>query len=179
MISDRLYSLSPISSARSSLLYTLVLIEYSWFFRLFCAFTHADAKITQGKFALNTNMDYMALIRGMRMRGGAAETVDVAIPEGYTVSQIIELLAEKGVGTAEDLTEIAEDYVFEDYEFVDNENLGSLSRLEGYLFPDTYKSGLPGWPQCPDWQWAWGADPCAGRGYRGCPGWWSTGSGST
>ena len=114
------------------------LIEYSWFFRLFCAFTHADAKITQGKFALNTNMDYMALIRGMRMRGGTAETVDVAIPEGYTVSQIIELLAENGVGSEEDLAEIAENYVFEDYEFVDNENLGSLSRLEGYLFPDTY-----------------------------------------
>ena len=33
------------------------LIEYSWFFRLFCAFTHADGKITQGKFALNTNID--------------------------------------------------------------------------------------------------------------------------
>ena len=114
------------------------LIEYSWFFRLFCAFTHADAKITQGKFALNTNMDYMALVRGMRMRGGTAETVDVAIPEGYTVSQIIELLAENGVGSEEDLAEIAENYVFEDYEFVDNENLGSLSRLEGYLFPDTY-----------------------------------------
>lgn len=114
------------------------LIEYGWFFRLFCAFSHADAKITQGKFALNTNMDYMALIRGMRMRGGKAETVDVAIPEGYTVSQIIELLAEKGVGTAEDLTETAKNYVFEEYDFVDNENLGSVSRLEGYLFPDTY-----------------------------------------
>lgn len=114
------------------------LIEYDWFFRLFCAFSHADTKITQGKFALNTNMDYMALIRGMRMRGGKAETVDVAIPEGYTVSQIIELLAEKGVGTVEELTDTAQNYVFEEYDFVDNENLGSVSRLEGYLFPDTY-----------------------------------------
>ena len=114
------------------------LIEYSWFFRLFCSFSHADTKINQGKFALNTNMDYMALIRGMRARGGKAETVDVAIPEGYTVSQIIELLAEKGVGTVEELTDTAANYVFEDCDFVDNENLGNISRLEGYLFPDTY-----------------------------------------
>ena len=114
------------------------LIEYGWFFRLFCWFSHADTKITQGTFTLNTNMDYMALIRNMRSRGGSAVTVDVAIPEGYTVSQIIELLAKKGVGTEEDLTDIAENYVFEEYAFIDNENLGSISRLEGYLFPDTY-----------------------------------------
>jgi len=114
------------------------LIEYGWFFRLFCWVSHADAKITQGTFTLNTNMDYMALVRNMRSRGGSAVTVDVAIPEGYTVSQIIALLADKGVGTEEDLTDIAENYVFEDYPFVDNENLGTISRLEGYLFPDTY-----------------------------------------
>lgn len=38
----------------------------------------------------------------------------------------------------EDLTEAAKNHVF-DYTFVDNENLGSITRLEGYLFPDTYE----------------------------------------
>ena len=124
------------------------LIEYDWFFRLFCYFTHADAKITQGTFSLNTDMDYMALVRGMRSRGGAAVTVDVSIPEGYTVSQIIKLLAENGVASEEDLTETAQNYVFEDYKaFVDNENLGNVSRLEGYLFPDTYNFYVGGRPE--------------------------------
>ena len=125
------------------------LIEYEWFFRLFCKFYDADVKITQGTFTLNTDMDYMALIRNMRTRGGAAVTVDVSIPEGFTVAQIIHLLAENGVGTVEDLTEVAENYVFDnkDYPFVDNENLGDISRLEGYLFPDTYTFYVGGRPE--------------------------------
>ncbi len=114
------------------------LIEYDWFFRLFAWFSHADTKLTTGTFVLSTEMDYMALIRSMRTSGGKTETVTVTIPEGYTVRQIIDLLAEKQVGSVEDLTETAANYVFEDYAFLDNENLGDPTRLEGYLFPDTY-----------------------------------------
>ena len=62
----------------------------------------------------------------------------LTIPEGYTVQQIIDLMEKNGVGTKEGLTETAENYVFDDFDFIDNENLGSISRLEGYLFPDTY-----------------------------------------
>lgn len=113
------------------------LIEYPWFFRLFSVFYKSSTKIKPGTYTLNTDMDYMALVREMHTTG-SAETVDVTIPEGYSVQQIIDLLAEKGVGTVEDLTETAQEYVFDDYPFIDNENLGSISRLEGYLYPDTY-----------------------------------------
>ena len=125
------------------------LIEYDWFFRLFCKFYHADTKITEGTFTLTTDMDYMALIRNMKAVGGSAVTVDVSIPEGFTVSQIIELLAENGVGTVEKLTDVAQNYVFDqaDYPFVDNANLGDISRLEGYLFPDTYNFYVGGRPE--------------------------------
>ena len=122
------------------------LIEYPWFFKLFCRFYHADQKINQGTFTLNTDMDYMALIRNMRSRGDSAVTVDVTIPEGFTVRQIIELLAEKEVGSVEDLTETAASYEF-DYAFLDSENTGSVSRLEGYLFPDTYNFYVGGKPE--------------------------------
>lgn len=115
------------------------LIEYDWFFRLFAWFYHADTKIAQGTFSLNTEMDYMALIRSMRTTGGKTETVQLTIPEGFTVAQIIDLMAENGVGTVEALTETASTYEFDGYVFVDNKNLGSISRLEGYLFPDTYE----------------------------------------
>ncbi len=110
----------------------MVFPPFAWFY-------HADTKVSQGAFLLNTEMDYMALIRSMRTTGGKTETVDITIPEGYNVKQIIELLAENGVGTVEDLTETASSYEFDEYVFVDNENLGSVSRLEGYLFPDTYQ----------------------------------------
>lgn len=115
------------------------LIEYGWFFRLFAWVYHADEKIAQGTYTLDTDMDYMALIRGMRSQGGTAVTVEVAIPEGYNVNQIIALLAENGVATEEALTDAAANYEFQDYPFLDAEQLGSVSRLEGYLFPDTYE----------------------------------------
>ncbi len=122
------------------------LIEYPWFFKLFCRFYHADQKITQGAFTLNTDMDYMALVRNMRTRGDSAVTVDVTIPEGYTVKQIIDLLAEKEVGSVEDLTETAANYAFE-FDFLAGESKGSVSRLEGYLFPDTYNFYVGGKPE--------------------------------
>ncbi len=117
------------------------LIEYKWFFRLFCAVANAEEKIGEGTYTLNTDMDYRALITGMVSKSGGsmtADTVRVTIPEGYSVQQIIDLLAEKGVSDKEDLEDAAMNYVYDDYDFVDNENLGSISRLEGYLFPNTY-----------------------------------------
>ena len=66
-----------------------------------------------------------------------AETVTVTIPEGYTVMQTIRLLAEKGVNTEENLLEAAKTATY-DYSFIDNKS-EDISRLEGYLFPDTYE----------------------------------------
>ncbi len=122
------------------------LIRYPWFFRLFGWLYKADEKVMEGTYTLNTEMDYMALVRGMRSRGGSAVTVDVSIPEGYSVRGIIDLLAENGVGTKEELTECAENYEFEDYAFLSGET-GSISRLEGYLFPDTYNFYVGGRPE--------------------------------
>ena len=115
------------------------IIQYDWFFRLFAWFYKGDEKVKQGTYSLNSDMDYMALIRGMRgASGGSAVTVDVSIPEGYSVKQIIALLAENGVASEESLMDAAANYVFEDYAFIDNNKLGDVSRLEGYLYPDTY-----------------------------------------
>ena len=115
------------------------LIKYKWFFRLFAAFSNAEEKIGIGTYELNTDMDYRALIVGMHSSSGNlnADTVTVTIPEGYTVRQTISLLAEKGVNTEEALTEAAQTANF-DYDFIDNDS-EELSRLEGYLFPDTYE----------------------------------------
>ena len=115
------------------------LIEYKWFFRLFAAVADAKDKIGIGSYELSTEMDYRALIVGMHSSSGNlnSDTVRVTIPEGYTVSQIIKLLAENGVNTEENLLEAAKTSTF-DYDFIDNDS-EDISRLEGYLFPDTYE----------------------------------------
>ena len=115
------------------------LVKYDWFFEIFAAVTKAEEKIGIGTYTLNTDMDYRALILGMRSTSGnmKAETVKVTIPEGYTVEQIIKLLAKNGVASEKDLLEAAKTADFK-YSFIDNES-EDLSRLEGYLFPDTYE----------------------------------------
>ena len=115
------------------------LVNYDWFFEIFATVTKAEEKIGIGTYTLNTDMDYRALILGMRSTSGnmKAETVKVTIPEGYTVEQIIKLLAKNGVASEKDLLEAAKTADFK-YSFIDNES-EDLSRLEGYLFPDTYE----------------------------------------
>ena len=115
------------------------LIKYKWFFKLYAGISHADRKIGIGTYELNTEMDYRALILGMHNSSGnlTAETVTVTIPEGYTVMQTIHLMAEKGVNTEENLLEAARTATY-DYSFIDNSS-EDVSRLEGYLFPDTYE----------------------------------------
>ena len=98
----------------------------------------SDTEVVAGTYELNTSMDYHALLTAMSARSGARKTVNVTIPEGYSMQQIFELLEEKNVNTVEALTEAAanEDY---DYDFLANKEKGDASRLEGYLFPDTYQ----------------------------------------
>ena len=114
------------------------LINYKWLFKLVGRLSHAESKIGIGTYTLNQDMDYLALIAAMHNASGNlnAEVVRVTIPEGYTVRQTIALLASKGVNTEEALTEAAKTASFT-YDFI--KDTGELSRLEGYLFPDTYE----------------------------------------
>ena len=114
------------------------LIQYKWFFKFFGGLANANDKIGIGSYKLSTEMDYMALINAMHNSSGGmnTDTVRITIPEGYTVQQIIALLAKNGVNTEESLTEAAQTATF-NYDFIDNTSQ-DISRLEGYLFPDTY-----------------------------------------
>ena len=124
------------------------LIDYEWLFRIFSWVYNSEEKVGAGTYTLSSEMDYMALVRGMRPVNTAskAETVTVSIPEGYNVRQIISLLAENGVSSEEALTDAAANYQFKDYPFIRDDLLGSVTRLEGYLFPDTYEFYVGGNP---------------------------------
>lgn len=120
-------------------LYKDGLIKYKFLFKLYANFSHASEKITAGtSFELNKNYDYRALVNGMNIHGGKRVEIDVTIPEGYTLKQIFELFAANRVCTEDELWETAANYDFK-YDFLDASTLGDKHRLEGFLFPDTYK----------------------------------------
>ena len=90
------------------------LIEYKLLFKLFAAFTHGADKVTMGTYTLNTDMDYRALLYGMSANSATkAELERVASEHDYAFS------------------------------FLQDIPLGSASRLEGYLYPDTYTFNTP------------------------------------
>lgn len=73
---------------------------------------------------------------------GISKTVKVTIPEGYSQSQIFELLVSKGVtSSVEDLYKVSEEYDYSYYPLISQieENVNRCFRLEGYLYPDTYE----------------------------------------
>lgn len=117
------------------------LIDYPWLFKLVGRLSNAESKIGIGTYTLNQDMDYLALISAMHNASGNlnADVVKVTIPEGYTVREIIDLLAEKGVATKEDLEDACANFAYEDYDFLDDDKLGSIDRMEGFLFPSTYE----------------------------------------
>ena len=113
------------------------IIEYKWLFKVFCAVSNADIKIDPGTYELATDLDYRALVKNMQVGTGAMITTKVMFPEGYTMQQVFEKLEEEGVCSVEDLYEAASDWVY-NYSFLEWSEVGDKTRLEGYLFPDTY-----------------------------------------
>lgn len=114
------------------------LIQYQWLFEFFCRISHADQKVTPGNYELKSSFDYRALIQNMRAGSSATVTIDVTFPEGFTMEQIFRRLEEKEVCSYEDLMEAAANYKY-NYSFLDSEAIGDPTRLEGFLFPDTYQ----------------------------------------
>ena len=118
------------------------LIEYKWLFRLFSAVSGGSDKVTMGTYTLNTDMDYSALLNGMSANSATKAEVTVTITEGMNLSQIFELMEERGVATAENLNEQAANYDYA-FDFLQDIPLGDANRLEGFLYPDTYQFYTP------------------------------------
>ncbi len=119
------------------------LINYKGVFKLTSGFFKYKSYVEPGSYDLNSDMDYRALIRNMHDwdadSKAAQGLVDVTIPEGYTVREIIDLLAANGVATVEELEDACANFEFADYDFLDSDQLGSIDRMEGFLFPTTYE----------------------------------------
>ena len=114
------------------------IIEYKWLFKIFARISNANIKMDPGIYDLNTSYDYRALVTKMQFGSDSQETTQVTFPEGFSMEQIFTLLEQNYVCKKADLYEAAANYEF-DYDFLEGIPLGDASRLEGFLFPDTYE----------------------------------------
>ena len=113
------------------------IIKYKWLFKLFGSVYNADEKIDPGTYELKAIYDYKALVKKMTSGSAAMVTKKITFPEGYTMRQIFKKLDAEGVCDYDELMDAAANSTF-NYSFLEGTEKGDASRLEGFLFPDTY-----------------------------------------
>lgn len=111
------------------------LIRNQLAFRIYSKYAGLAGKLQAGDYSLNTNMSVPEIIS--RISGGEVDTLTFTIPEGYNLKQIIDTLADKGLVDRGKFTELLARGNFK-YDFLQGIPQGE-KRLEGYLFPDTYR----------------------------------------
>lgn len=91
----------------------------------------AERKIHPGEYELNAAMAPAEILA--KLLAGRVLLHSVTIPEGYTIKQIADVFAEHGLAEREEFIRVVSDKSF-------IKSLGvSADRLEGYLYPDTYR----------------------------------------
>lgn len=118
------------------------LINYRGFFKFCGLFFHAKSAIDPGEWKLNSDMDYRSLIQNMHDyeadKVNKDGWIEVVIPEGKTVNEIIDIMVEAGISTREELEDACANFEFQSYSFLKDDMLGKVNRMEGFLFPTTY-----------------------------------------
>lgn len=121
------------------------LIRSTFAFTRFVKKSENAGALKAGTFVFGKNMAVRDIV-GILVSGKGGEVI-ITIPEGYTVSDIDALLAEKGVTRPGGIVECARTCDFSSFEFLPQSSVGSAprgGRIEGYLYPDTYYVAMEG-----------------------------------
>ncbi|MEO6029194.1 MAG: endolytic transglycosylase MltG [Candidatus Binatia bacterium] len=105
-------------------------VQSALVFRLWARLAGRDRSIQPGTYHFENATDMSGVLT--RLAAGV-EPLEVTIPEGLTVREIADLLATRGLGSAESFRCLASDPAFLLAAGVPG------PQLEGFLFPDTYR----------------------------------------
>lgn len=112
------------------------------FFVLYAVATKSGDKFSGGFYELNAGMDYQALLNHIKNKANIRNVVDVTFTEGMNVVECAELLDKNEVCSKEIFLKLCNSNEFDkDFTFLKNIDNPTerIYKLEGYLFPDTYK----------------------------------------
>lgn len=119
------------------------IIHNSAIFRIYARWHKLDALFIAGTYRLSPSMSLEQVAAKLTSGEVHRNTAWFTIPEGFTVEQIADRLAGKGLADRELFLELAKtppESILEQFSFlqeINNEDIIYL--LEGYLFPDTYE----------------------------------------
>lgn len=124
----------------SKLLKESGLIRNDLIFRYYAQYKGLASRFQAGVYLFTPGMTLDQVMVKLVKGDVYIETVKFTVPEGYTVQQIAESLAEQGIVDKDTFLKVVNEGQF-DYDFVKQipENPEIKNRLEGYLFPNTYE----------------------------------------
>lgn len=105
-------------------------------FSLKVRFSEYDGTFKKGDYSLNTAMTESQIMEILKEGSKAQSDITFTIPEGYSTLKIANKLEQEGIIKANDFISSVNNGKY-DYKFV-NYIPERSSKLEGYLFPDTY-----------------------------------------
>ena len=127
----------------SKVLFESGVIANPEFFDTYLTLFNKRKNIICGTFRIKTNLDYPAIVNYLSQNNNRLDSdiVEVTIPEGKNVIEIAGILEKKGVCKKEDFIKYCKYGDFSGYSsLVSLKNYSELEyKVEGYLFPDTYK----------------------------------------
>lgn len=98
-----------------------------------------DFSPVAGSYKVDNTMDYSALRRAVVAPTVENREITVTIPPGTTIPELIRIFCASGVGTPETWAQAINESAYDSPLLGDCNTEGKLWRLEGYLFPDTYR----------------------------------------
>jgi UPF0755 protein len=120
-------------------LYEKKLIKNKLFAKIYFKLSNIDKGIRYGVYSFNTSMTPVDIFDKLQKGDLDPNVVAVTIPEGYTIRQIAErLFKSEVIKDVDGFIDEAQTGVFK-YDFLKDIPSSRPSRLEGYLFPDTYE----------------------------------------
>ncbi|AGC68486.1 aminodeoxychorismate lyase [Thermoclostridium stercorarium subsp. stercorarium DSM 8532] len=121
----------------AELLHKEGLVEYPWLFRFLSKLNGYDGKYKAGKHIVSKKLNYEGLMIILTSDPEPEPTVNLRIPEGFTVAELIDYLSERGYVDRERFETLCKTKMG-NYKFLENVPDRTYP-LEGYLYPDTYK----------------------------------------
>lgn len=118
------------------------LIKNSSYFRLFAKCNDVDNLFKAGTYTFTAGRWSVAAVSDMLVTGTLRSEgeIQVTIVEGLTVAQTAQQLADAGIGQVENYLQYARKGDFSQYDYIPavGTEIEPATRLEGFLFPDTY-----------------------------------------
>ncbi|MDO4731340.1 MAG: endolytic transglycosylase MltG [Clostridia bacterium] len=117
-------------------------IESAKWFDLYTSVFKRSMRFTKGDYEIKKNLEYEEIISYINTQSNRLDIMNVTFAEGLTVIEYGQILEDNNVCTkAAFLEKCNSTEFYEDYPFLQEiENLDQCYyKLEGYLYPDTYK----------------------------------------